>query len=141
MPCFWAWVPIACIRGGFPGEQLRGALELALPYLLSSARRRAWTWPQGKSAVTSTWAGQHVVVLGGGDTAMDCNRTVHTPGRRFRHLCLPARRGQHARESLRELHNAREEGVKFLWNRQPVAITGDGRVAGIRLMENSPGSA
>ena len=124
------------IRGGFPGEQLAG-VELALPYLLSSARR-VLDLPQDERGYIDM-AGQHVVVLGGGDTAMDCNRTAIRQDAASV-TCVYRRDEDNMPGSRRELHHAREEGVKFLWNRQPVAITGDGRVAGIRLMETRLGA-
>ena len=36
--------------------------------------------------------------------------------------------------SAREVHNAKEEGVEFLWNRQPVEIIGDGKVEGVKVI-------
>jgi len=39
----------------------------------------------------------------------------------------------------REVANAREEGVEFLWNRQPVEIVGDGKVEGIKLVTTKLG--
>ena len=41
--------------------------------------------------------------------------------------------------SKREVANAKEEGVEFLWNRQPVEIVGDGKVEGIKLVTTSLG--
>jgi len=123
------------IRGDFPGEQLDG-VELALPYLLSSARR-ILDVPQDACGYLDM-AGQHVVVLGGGDTAMDCNRTAIRQGAASV-TCVYRRDAANMPGSRRELHHAREEGVEFLWNRQPVAITGEDRVTGVRLMETRLG--
>ncbi len=123
------------ISGDFPGEQLAG-VELALPYLLSSARR-ILDLPQDERGYLDM-AGQHVVVLGGGDTAMDCNRTAIRQGAKSV-TCVYRRDEANMPGSRREMHHAREEGVEFLWNRQPVAITGERRVSGIRLMETGLG--
>jgi len=123
------------IRGGFPGERSAGVI-LALPYLLSSARR-VLDLPQDEHGFLDM-AGQHVVVLGGGDTAMDCNRTAIRQGAASV-TCVYRRDEANMPGSRRELHHAREEGVKFLWNRQPVAITGSGRLTGVRLMETRLG--
>jgi len=124
------------IRGGFPGEQLEG-VELALPYLLSSARR-ILDFPQDERGYIDM-AGQQVVVLGGGDTAMDCNRTAIRQGAGSV-TCVYRRDEANMPGSRRELHHAREEGVQFLWNRQPVAILGDRQVTGIQLMETRLGA-
>ena len=41
--------------------------------------------------------------------------------------------------SRREVANAKEEGVKFLYNRQPIAIIGDTRVEGVKVIETQLG--
>ena len=70
-----------------------------------------------------------VVVLGGGDTAMDCNRTSIRPGA-SQVVCAYRRDEENMPGSRREVANAREEGVEFLFNRQPVAIVGNDKVEG-----------
>jgi glutamate synthase (NADPH/NADH) small chain len=125
------------IRGSFPGERLAG-VELALPYLLSSARHNLGL-PQDAQGYLNM-AGEDVVVLGGGDTAMDCNRTAIRQGARSV-TCVYRRDEANMPGSRRELHHAREEGIKFLWNRQPIAINGNDRVTGIRVMETRLGEA
>jgi glutamate synthase (NADPH/NADH) small chain len=125
------------IRGRFPGERLDG-VELALPYLLSSARHNLGL-PQDARGYLDM-AGEDVVVLGGGDTAMDCNRTAIRQGARSV-TCVYRRDEANMPGSRRELHHAREEGVKFLWNRQPIAVNGNDRVTGIRVMETRLGEA
>jgi glutamate synthase (NADPH/NADH) small chain len=74
-----------------------------------------------------------VVVLGGGDTAMDCNRTAVRQGAASV-TCAYRRDEANMPGSRREVHNAKEEGVRFLWNRQPVAIVGDGQVEGVEVV-------
>ncbi len=76
--------------------------------------------------------GQRVVVLGGGDTAMDCNRTAIRQGAASV-TCAYRRDEANMPGSRREVANAKEEGVRFLWNRQPLAIVGDGRVEGVKV--------
>jgi glutamate synthase (NADPH/NADH) small chain len=119
------------IRGGFPGEELAG-VELALPYLVGNARRLLGLPQEGRGFIDL--AGQHVLVLGGGDTAMDCNRTAIRQGAASV-TCAYRRDEDNMPGSRRELRHAREEGVRFLWNRQPIAILGEARVTGVRLME------
>jgi len=65
------------VRGGFPGEDLDGVYE-ALPYLVSNVNRQLGI--EDDSLEHVDLAGKHVVVLGGGDTGMDCNRTAIRQG-------------------------------------------------------------
>ena len=83
--------------------------------------------------------GQRVVVLGGGDTAMDCNRTSIRQGAASV-TCAYRRDETNMPGSKREVANAKEEGVAFLWNRQPVAIVGNGKVEGIKLVTTELGA-
>ena len=78
--------------------------------------------------------GKRVVVLGGGDTAMDCNRTALRQGAESV-TCAYRRDETNMPGSRREVKNAKEEGVNFLWNRQPVEIVEEnGRLAGVRVV-------
>ena len=82
--------------------------------------------------------GLKVVVLGGGDTAMDCNRTSIRQGAASV-TCAYRRDEANMPGSKREVANAKEEGVQFLWNRQPVEIVGNGKVEGIKLVTTTLG--
>ncbi len=118
------------LRGEFDGQDLPGVHE-ALPYLVSSARHTlGLPHPEGSHFIDV--AGQRVVVLGGGDTAMDCNRTAVRQGA-GQVICVYRRDEENMPGSRREVANAREEGVQFLWNRQPVAILGDDTVEAVRV--------
>src|SRR4029077_20344865 len=66
-----------CVRGGFPGEELPGVYE-ALPYLVSNIRCELGF--EGAAHALISMRGLRVLVLGGGDTAMDCNRTAIRQG-------------------------------------------------------------
>ncbi len=70
-------------------------------------------------------SGQQVVVLGGGDTAMDCVRTAIRQGAESV-TCAYRRDEENMPGSRREVRNAREEGVQFLFNRQPIKIIEEG---------------
>ena len=118
------------MKGGFPGEDLPGVYD-ALPFLVSSVNRNMG-WEQDSSEFISV-RGQRVVVLGGGDTAMDCNRTSIRQGAASV-ICAYRRDEENMPGSRREVVNAREEGVEFLFNRQPVAIVGNGRVEGVKMI-------
>ncbi|CAG0911038.1 unnamed protein product, partial [Cyprideis torosa] len=78
--------------------------------------------------------GKTVVVLGGGDTAMDCNRTsIRQNAKRV--TCAYRRDEANMPGSKREVENAKEEGVKFLFNRQPVEVVGEnGKVVGVKVV-------
>ena len=124
------------MKGGFPGEQLAGVFE-ALPYLVSSANRNLGF--EKSAADFVDMAGKRVVVLGGGDTAMDCNRTAIRQGAASV-TCAYRRDEENMPGSRREVANAREEGVQFLFNRQPIAIVGEqGQVTGVQVVETRLG--
>jgi len=106
------------MRGGFEGEDLDGVHE-ALPYLISNVNHLQGWEKQASDFVNLD--GQRVVVLGGGDTAMDCNRTAIRQGAASV-TCAYRRDETNMPGSRREVKNAKEEGVEFLWNRQPVAM-------------------
>ena len=124
------------VRGEFPGEQLPGVYE-ALPYLISSVKREMGTL--GSEDEWINLAGRHVVVLGGGDTGMDCNRTAMRQGAASV-TCAYRRDEDNMPGSRREVANSREEGVQFLFNRQPLEILGDAAgVTGVRVIETRLG--
>ena len=123
------------IEGGFPGEDLPG-VHKALPYL-AAVTRRDLTLPEGEAPYVDL-KGRRVVVLGGGDTGMDCNRTAIRQGAASV-TCVYRRDEANMPGSRREVANAKEEGVRFVWNRAPVEIVGDGRVEGVRVVETRLG--
>lgn len=123
------------MRGGFPGEDLPGVFE-ALPFLVSNVNRLLGF--EKEPAEFIDMRGREVVVLGGGDTAMDCNRTSLRQGAR-RVTCAYRRDERNMPGSRREVANAKEEGVHFRWNRQPVEVVGDGRVEGVKVIETRLG--
>ncbi|MBU71831.1 MULTISPECIES: FAD-dependent oxidoreductase [Spongiibacter] len=123
------------MKGGFPGEELDGVYD-ALPFLVSNVNRNMG-WEQDATDYISV-NGKRVVVLGGGDTAMDCNRTSIRQGASSV-VCAYRRDEENMPGSRREVQNAREEGVQFLFNRQPVAIVGSGKVEGIKVVTTKLG--
>jgi glutamate synthase (NADPH/NADH) small chain len=118
------------MRGGFAGEELSGVHE-ALPYLISNVNR-VQGWEKSPQDFIDL-RGKRVVVLGGGDTAMDCNRTAIRQGARSV-TCAYRRDEENMPGSRREVANAKEEGVEFLFNRQPVEIVGSGRCEGVKVV-------
>src|SRR6185312_14511722 len=112
------------VRGGFPGEELPGVQE-ALPYLISNIRHELRT--PGSAERLLSMHGKRVIVLGGGDTAMDCNRTAIRQGAESV-ICTYRRDEPNMPGSRRDYYNSREEGVEFLFNSQPIEIVGVKRV-------------
>ncbi len=120
------------MKGGFPGEELEGVYD-ALPFLISNTRKVL-----GEADSCIDMKGKKVVVLGGGDTAMDCNRTSIRQGAQSV-SCAYRRDEANMPGSKREVANAKEEGVEFLWNRQPVEIVGTDKVEGIKVITTQLG--
>ncbi len=76
----------------------------------------------------------HVVVLGGGNTAMDCARSALRSG--AERVTIAYRRTDREMPAIaEEVHEAVEEGVRMLFLRQPVAFHGKGAVAAVELAE------
>jgi glutamate synthase (NADPH/NADH) small chain len=123
------------MKGGFPGEELPGVYD-ALPFLVSNANRNLGFEKDPADFISVK--GKRVVVLGGGDTAMDCNRTSIRQGADSV-TCAYRRDEENMPGSRREVANAREEGVQFLFNRQPVAIVGDDRAEGVKVVTTRMG--
>jgi glutamate synthase (NADPH) small chain len=123
------------MKGGFPGEDLPGVHE-ALPYLISNINRLLKLEQAPTDYVDMK--GRRVVVLGGGDTAMDCVRTA-VRQQATSVTCAYRRDEENMPGSRREVVNAKEEGVEFLWNRQPVEIVGQGKVEGVKVVTTELG--
>ncbi|RZA32929.1 MAG: glutamate synthase small subunit [Lysobacteraceae bacterium] len=131
--------------GGLPGQDLKNVLP-ALPFLVQNGRIVSGNDPWGRPI--AGWedtlqlpdlAGKRVVVLGGGDTGMDCVRSAIRLGA-ARVTCAYRRDEANMPGSAREVANAREEGVRFLFNRAPLAIEGeDDVVSGVRVVETRLG--
>ena len=73
---------------------------------------------------------KNVVVIGGGDTAMDCVRTaVRQNAKSVK--CLYRRDRENMPGSAREVHNAEEEGVQFIWLSNPVKFVGTDKISSV----------
>jgi glutamate synthase (NADPH/NADH) small chain len=127
----------SCVHGGFQGEELDGVYD-ALPYLISNIYREEGI--EDPAVPHIDLAGRNVVVLGGGDTGMDCNRTAIRQGAQSV-SCAYRRDEENMPGSRREVANSKEEGVKFLFNRQPLEIVGGDRVTGVKVIETRLGEA
>jgi glutamate synthase (NADPH/NADH) small chain len=123
------------MKGGFPGEDLPGVHD-ALDFLIANVNRNLGFEKAPEHFVDMK--GKRVVVLGGGDTAMDCNRTSIRQGAKAV-TCAYRRDEANMPGSRKEVRNAKEEGVRFLYNRQPIAIVGEDRVEGVKVVETRLG--
>jgi glutamate synthase (NADPH) small chain len=113
-----------------PGVGSPGVVK-ALDYLITSNRKgfgdAVPAWDDGSLNAE----GKHVVVIGGGDTAMDCVRTAVRQGAKSV-KCLYRRDRANMPGSQREVGNAEEEGVEFVWLSAPEAFDGTEAVSGVR---------
>jgi glutamate synthase (NADPH/NADH) small chain len=123
------------VKGGFVGEDLPGVHE-ALPYLVSNINRELGIAQNGAGFIDMR--DKRVVVLGGGDTGMDCNRTAIRQGASSV-ACTYRRDEDNMPGSRRDYKNSKEEGVSFLFNRQPIEIVGSDRVQGVKLVQTRLG--
>jgi glutamate synthase (NADPH) small chain len=125
-----------------PGTALTGVFP-AMRYLTASNRKGLGDAVPDFDDGTLNADGKHVVVIGGGDTAMDCVRTAVRQGAASV-TCLYRRDRENMPGSVREVANAEEEGVRFEWLSAPKAIVGPGRVAqveGTRMRLGMPDSS
>ncbi|MXP62064.1 NAD(P)-dependent oxidoreductase [Roseomonas sp. M0104] len=118
---------------GGPGANLAGIVP-ALDYLTASNRQNLGDAVPAYEDGTLNAAGKRVVVIGGGDTAMDCVRTAIRQGATGV-TCLYRRDKANMPGSMREVSNAEEEGVRFAWLSAPEGFEGEGKVSGVRAVK------
>jgi len=122
-----------------PNTSLDGVLP-ALDYLIASNQVCLGDTVEDYENGTLNAKGKHVVVIGGGDTAMDCVRTAVRQGAK-KVTCLYRRDRANMPGSAREVKNAEEEGVEFLWLSAPKAFVGDNeidKILGIKMRLGAP---
>ncbi len=105
-----------------PGAGLANIVP-ALEYLIASNRKNLGDAVPTFDDGSLDAAGKHVVVIGGGDTAMDCVRTAVRQGA-AKVSCLYRRNRANMPGSQREVRHAEEEGVTFEWLSAPEAFLG-----------------
>jgi glutamate synthase (NADPH/NADH) small chain len=113
-----------------PGSGLKGIVP-ALDFLITSNRMGLGDKVEKFESGLLNAAGKKVVVIGGGDTAMDCVRTAVRQGAKSV-TCLYRRDRANMPGSLREVKNAEDEGVVFDWLAAPEAFLGDDKVTAVR---------
>ncbi len=116
-----------------PGVGAAGVVR-ALDYLTASNRKSFGDdVPEFDSGELDA-SGKRVVVIGGGDTAMDCVRTAIRQGATSV-KCLYRRDKANMPGSQREVQNAEEEGVEFVWLSAPKGFTGGTTVDGVMVQK------
>ncbi|MDH3590152.1 MAG: FAD-dependent oxidoreductase [Gammaproteobacteria bacterium] len=124
------------VTGNLPGGDLPEVYQ-ALPYLIGNINRELCL-PDALQDFLDM-RGKHVVVLGGGDTAMDCNRTAIRQDAASVNCTFRRDEGS-MNGSQRDYQASRDEGVEFLFNRQPTKIIGTDKVTGVELMQTRLGA-
>jgi glutamate synthase (NADPH/NADH) small chain len=124
------------MRAGLTNEEAPGVFD-ALPFLISNTYK---VMELEASDPFIDMKGKKVVVLGGGDTAMDCVRTSIRQGASSV-VCAYRRDEANMPGSRREVKNAREEGVNFMFNLQPLGIEVDtnGNTCGVKVVKTALG--
>jgi len=115
-----------------PGAELKGVVQ-AVPFLLQKKTPVPLDLPQFEVA------GKRVVVVGGGDTAMDCLRAAIRYGA-SEAICVYRRDQSEMPCSHQEYHSAVEEGARFIFRMSPVSVLGNeqGQVTGLRAIRTEP---
>ena len=132
---FLAMGTYTSLEGGFNGEKLNGVFK-AIDYLISSTKKLLKLQKNKDEFINLK--NKRVIILGGGDTAMDCNRTAIRQGAKSV-KCLYRRDEENMPGSRREVQNAKEEGVQFEFNIQPIEILGKNKVEGVRIVRTQLG--
>ncbi len=126
----------SALDGKLEGRELPG-VHRALDFLIGNTRALL-KMPAGDYPFID-FRDRRVVVLGGGDTAMDCVRTSVRQGAKEVH-CLYRRDRENMPGSQAEVNNAMEEGVQFHYNVQPLEIVGEnGHATGVRVVDTRLG--
>ena len=112
-----------------PGSGAKGIVQ-ALDYLTASNKKSFGDEVERFESGELNAEGKRVVVVGGGDTAMDCVRTAIRQGATSV-KCLYRRDKANMPGSQRETKNAEEEGVEFVWLAAPKGFTGGAAVEGV----------
>ena len=114
-----------------PGYQLQNIFP-AMEFLTASNRKGLGDKVKLFDDGTLNAEGKNVVVIGGGDTAMDCVRTsVRQKAKSVK--CLYRRDRENMPGSAREVGNAIEEGVEFVWLTSPKSFVGTKKVEAVEV--------
>ena len=130
------------MTGGFENEGAAGVYN-ALDFLIGNTQKLMEITSDNSSQAKPyvNFSGKKVVVLGGGDTAMDCVRTSIRQGA-TEVTCAYRRDEANMPGSPREVQNAKEEGVNFEFNLQPldIAVDENGKAIGVKFVKTQLGA-
>ncbi len=112
-----------------PGSELENIFP-AMEYLTASNKKGLGDKVKKFEDGTLNAEGKDIIVIGGGDTAMDCVRTAVRQGAKSV-SCLYRRDRSNMPGSAREVANAEEEGVKFVWLSTPKSFEGKNKVENV----------
>lgn len=121
------------IKANIPGEDLPGVYP-ALPFLITQIKSLLGLTPQ-----PFDFKNKKVLILGAGDTAMDCSRTAIRLGADSV-TCVSRRREEDRHGVKKDFVHAREEGVSFLWQQQAITLHGESKVEAVTLATTTMGS-
>ncbi len=126
------------MRAGLMNEDADGVYD-ALPFLIANTKH-IMKHNQSDDTPYIDMKNKRVVVLGGGDTAMDCVRTSIRQGA-IEVTCAYRRDEANMPGSKREVKNAKEEGAQFQFNVQPLSIeiNNTGQVTGVKMVRTELG--
>ena len=114
-----------------PGNNLKNIFP-AMEFLTASNRKGLGDKVESFDTGILNAKGKNVVVIGGGDTAMDCVRTsVRQDAKSVK--CLYRRDKENMPGSAREVYNAEEEGVEFIWLSSPKKFIGSEKVSSVLI--------
>ena len=114
-----------------PGKDL-GNIFPAMEFLTASNKKGLGDNVELFDNGTLNAEGKNIVVIGGGDTAMDCVRTsIRQKAKSVK--CLYRRDKENMPGSAREVANAEEEGVEFVWLSSPKEFIGINKVEGLMV--------
>jgi len=122
-----------------PGHDLKNIFT-AMEFLTASNRKGLGDKVKNFDNGMLNAEGKNVVVIGGGDTAMDCVRTaVRQSAKSVK--CLYRRDKENMPGSAREVYNAEEEGVKFIWLSSPKKFIGTEKISTVLVEKMKLGTA
>jgi glutamate synthase (NADPH/NADH) small chain len=127
------------MKGGFEQEGASGVYN-ALDFLIGNTQNLMKITENAKPYVS--FENKKVIVLGGGDTAMDCVRSsIRQSATEV--TCAYRRDEANMPGSPREVQNAKEEGVNFQFNIQPldIVVDEDGKACGVKFVRTELGTA
>ena len=112
-----------------PGNNLKNIFP-AMDFLTASNRKGLGDKVKEFENGTLNAQNKNIVVIGGGDTAMDCVRTAIRQNAKSV-KCLYRRDKENMPGSLREVNNAEEEGIEFMWLSSPKKFIGSEKISSL----------